>query len=450
MCRIEDKDYLFFNFRDLFYFALLLFLCCTIFIPRVLIGKVAVGLDDCFAAMILPFIMIYPFACSNSALIKGNRIIILFFWVMIILTGIIFGLFGSVMYLDKFKVPTETWQYVKRMVFFYTSLFIAYKGIISSKKLYLTLLLVVFGALLIGILQIIPSGLGEKLAEVYARSDRQLGGLIDNAFTSSRNYGVAGHSIAWGGFAMFSATLALAGLIPIKTSKTLLKWLLLFLAGFNVVFSGSRVAIVAFLIVYLCFVFIGLLVRKKKALFFLKYLLSLGVFILVGIHFFWDKFFLLFFRFDVLIEKVGGGRIDQVKSAMALLEGWYAYIFGVGNACQRAMAVSFGTEIEPVYLLVNYGILGVLLRYGLLVIIFVFAFRQISIASFEDRILSIAAVLAIIGYAVFSLGYFFYQELYVGVLPWILYGWIVGRYYRYCRIKEKKYLKFQDEEVSYA
>ena len=37
-----------------------------------------------------------------------------------------------------------------------------------------------------------------------------------------------------------------------------------------------------------------------------------------------------------------------------------------------------------------------------------------------------AALLALGGYAVFSLGYFFFQELYVGMVPWLLFGMVTG------------------------
>ena len=125
-----------------------------------------------------------------------------------------------------------------------------------------------------------------------------------------------------------------------------------------------------------------------------------------------------------------GGRKEQVSIALALIKDWYSFLFGIGNATQRALASSFGTEVEPVYLFVNYGLVGFLLRYGLLLVIFTLSSRVVSRHSGTDRVLAIASVSSIIGYLVFSTGYFFFQELYVGLLPWIVYGWVVGRYFR--------------------
>lgn len=412
---------------------ILIFFCMTIFLPRLLIGKVEVGLDDFIAAMFLPIMVGYIFVNSNSWILRGSRLFLLLLWGVLISTGIVFGIFDSLMYLDRLCFPTEMWQYVKRMVFFYCALYFAYTMAVSSRDFYRLFIYILFGALLIGIIQIIPGGTGEYLSGIYARSDSQLESLLERSVSVRRNFGIAGHSIAWGGFGMFSATLALAGLIPKNASKIWLKLLLLFLALLNVVFSGSRVAIVACLVVFVCFMFAGFLMRRKKAALFLKCLSGIGILVVISAYCLMDRLNFLLFRFDTLIAESGGARVDQIKSAVNLLDGWRACLLGVGNAAQRQMATSFGTEIEPVYLLVNYGIFGFVLRYGLLLLIFFYSYRLLRRAPESDKILAVAAMLSITGYMIFSLGYFFYQEIYVGILPWLLFGWVVGSYYRASR-----------------
>lgn len=417
--------------------VILSLLFITIFVPRLIVGRVEVGLDDFIAAMLLPIMVGYISVNANSWLLRGGRLFLLLLWGGLILTGIGFGIFDSLMYLDRLSFPTEMWQYVKRMMFFYCALYFAYTGAVSSRRFYRLFICVLFGALLIGVLQTIPCGAGEVLAGIYARSDSQLEKLVERSFSVRRNYGVAGFSTAWGGFAMFSATPALAGLISDNGSKLWLKWLLLCMALFNVVLSGSRVVIAACLVVFVCFIFAGLLMKRKKGVFFLKCLSGIGALVVIGAYYLMDRLDFILFRFNTLVSTAGGVRVDQISAGMDLLNGWRAWSLGVGNAAQRQMAASFGTEAEPVYLLINYGILGVVLRYGLLLVIFCYSYRLLRRASESDKIPAVAAMLSIIGYMVFSLGYFFYQELYVGVLPWLLFGWVVGLYYRASRSNQE-------------
>ncbi len=414
--------------------AILILFCLTIFVPRLMIGRFEIGLDDTLAFTLLPITIAFIFMNSDSWLLRGNRLYLLLLWITLIFTSIVFSMLASLMYLDQLRIPTEMWQYVKRMEFFCLALYLAYKGKVSSRRFYNVLCYILLAALLIGVIQLVPGGIGEYLSNIYARSEGQMEAMVNRSFSVSRNYGIAGHSIAWGGFAMFSAAVALGGLALTNTRHTLIKLLLLFMAAINVLFSGSRVALSAFFAVVLCFIIVGFFRNKKtKGFFLLKCSVLFSVVALLIYNLFLDKFAFVLFRYRALVEQAGGSRVDQIISALSLLDNWYAVQLGVGNAVQREMAVSFGTESEPVYLLVNYGVLGVALRYGLLFVIFIYACRQLDSLSIDDRILAISAIFALIGYMCFSFGYFFFQELYVGLLPWILFGSVVGNYYRAIR-----------------
>lgn len=415
------------------------FLALTVLVPHVVIHGISIGIDDISAAFILLFLTGYILQKPNNPFCRLSGLPITILWAAIIITGIVFSIFGGLFYLNKFHPPTEMWQYVKRMAFFYFVCYLSYRSIISSRSFHSCLQNVLILAFLIGILQVLPGHIGDYLAGLYARTEGQLS-LTEKSFAVSRNYGVAGSATAWGGFSMFGAAVSLGGLLAnserrIKRSSSRIRlWIILGLAIVNVMFSGSRVAMAAILAVYVIFIVISFFRTRSKFRLFITYI-SGSVLVCIGfVYMFWDKVLFIIYRFGVLIDQSGGARIDQVREAVSLLLDAQSWIFGVGNATQRTLATSFGTEVEPVFLLVNYGILGVALRYGLLLVIFIYACRQLKRAAQNDLGLTIATVLALSGYAVFSLGYFFYHELHVGMMPWLLFGWVVGSYYRYRRL----------------
>lgn len=424
------------------------FLALTVIAPHIVIHGISIGIDDISAAFILLLLTGYILQKPNNPFCRLSGLPITVLWAAIIITGIVFSIFGGLFYLNNFRPPTEMWQYVKRMAFFYFVCYLSYRSIISSRSFHSCLQHALILAFLIGIFQVLPGNIGDYLAGLYARTEGQLS-LIEKSSAVSRNYGVAGHATAWGGFAMFGAAVSLGGLLAnwgrrVRRSSSYIRlWIILGLAIVNVMFSGSRVAMAALLAVYIMFIFIGFFRTRTKFRFFITYITG-SVLVCIGfVYMFWDKVWFLVYRFGVLIDQSGGARIDQVRAAMGLLLDAQNWVFGVGNATQRTLATSFGTEVEPVFLLVNYGILGVALRYGLLLVIFIYAWRQLKRATQNDLDLMIAAILALSGYAVFSLGYFFYHELYVGMVPWLLFGWVVGSYYRYRRFTfDGSYISF--------
>ena len=408
----------------------------TVLFPHLVIGSIGLGLDDA-CALLLSIVFLYILLLKpKNFLFKGNLMLITMLWAFLLVTGIVFSIFGGLFHINQFRVPTEMWQYVKRMLFFYSTCYVSYRCLVSPANFYRCLIYVLLIAFIVGIFQILPWSIGDQLSSLYARSEAQLLNT-EKSFTYLRNYGIAGGATAWGGFAMFGVAVSLGMLLATRKEQGEKRfhrfqlWSVLVLALINALVSGSRVALAAILAVYLVSVLIGIFLSRHKLRFFLQYV---GVSILLGIGFgyaLWEKLFFIVFRYEDLIDKLGGERVNQTEVALSLLKNGQDWLLGVGNVTQRTLATSFGTEVEPVYLLVNYGIMGVALRYCLLLVIFIFALRQLNRSVKVERGFAIASVLALIGYSVFSLGYFFYQELYVGMLPWLLFGWIVGAYCRY-------------------
>ena len=201
-------------------------------------------------------------------------------------------------------------------------------------------------------------------------------------------------------------------------------------ATVNVLFAASRAALAAFVAVFVLKGLLELSARRGGLRAFSKWLVWIALMAGTALYFALDRLALLAFRVLTLADQGGGGRVDQVSSALSLLDSPTTLLTGVGNAVQRSQSVSHGVEVEPVYLLVNYGLIGTLCRYALLLTIGSIALRLVRDRRPWRSALGMAALLALCGYTVFSLGYFFFQELYVGVLPWLLFGMVAGVHQR--------------------
>lgn len=405
----------------------------SVVVPHVVVGGVALGADDFIALLLLPLLALALVAARDTALAPGT-ILAGALWSAILVHGCLMGLAATAQYFGEAALPTEMWQYVKRATFFYAAAFLmsSHGSIEPTYKALAAMLLV---ACLIGIMQIGSGSLAEFVSSLYARTDAQLEHLIERELATRRTYGVAGHPVAWGGFSVFCAAVALPFVLVGSMRQPQRGWrfaaVVLFVAAIvNVLFAASRAAIAAFAAVFLLKGLLELSARRGGLQAFGKWLVWIGLMAGAALYFALDRLALLAFRLLTLADQGGGGRVDQVSSALALLDSPSALLTGVGNAVQRSQSVSHGVEVEPVYLLVNYGAIGLVLRYALLLTVGSMALRLVRDRRPWHSALGLSALLALCGYAVFSLGYFFFQELYVGVLPWMLFGMIAGAHQR--------------------
>ena len=404
----------------------------TVLVPHLAVGGLVVGADDLAALILLPILSIGLAIEARRALAPAT-LVIACLWLAILVHGVVMGVVASLQFLGQVDPPTEMWQYVKRIAFFYAAFALASRSTQTIAPAFKAITAVLLVAALIGILQIGSGGLSETLSSVYMRSDAQLERLVDRALATRRTYGVAGHPVAWGGFCMFMAAMALPFVLVRRRYRREPGpgWraafsVLLALATLNLLFSVSRVALVAFLFVLVLKGGLELFLRQGGLSAFIKWLAWVGGTLAVALYFALDRLALLAFRFMTLADQGGGGRVDQVVSGLSLIDSGATLLTGVGNAVQRLQSVSHGVEVEPVYLLVNYGLVGTLCRYGLLLSIATIAIRATRSSDEWSSAAGMAALLALGGYAVFSLGYFFFQELYVGMVPWLLFGMVTG------------------------
>lgn len=411
-----------------------LVLAATVLVPHVVVSRIALGVDDALALVLLAILPLALLARRNARL-APMTVLTAYLWVAIIVHGCLMGLAATLQYFGQPAFPTEMWQYLKRLAFFYAAFFIASTRSGATEGAYKGLVVVLLLATLVGALQIGHGSVSQALSSLYARTDDQLEGLVGRTLATRRIYGVAGNSGAWGGFCVFVAATALP-LVLVRGEATRqgfwrgAAWSLLILAVVNLLFSASRGPLVAFLVVLLLKAIIEVTIRGGGFRALAMWLAAASAMTALAFYFAIDRIALLAFRLLTLVEQGGGKRVDEVSIALSLLDSTPALVTGVGNSVQRAYGTSYGVEVEPVYLLVNYGVIGVVCRYGLLLLV---AWCALGLSRHRDpweSAAGVAALLAVAGYAIFSLGYFFFQEQYVGLLPWLLFGMVAGLHQR--------------------
>ena len=125
-------------------------------------------------------------------------------------------------------------------------------------------------------------------------------------------------------------------------------------------------------------------------------------------------------------------RINQAIYFISKLETIGDYLFGFSKQVINKSAYSFGVEIEPVNIFITYGALGFILQYTLVIMLLVYFIRNIkkSIHDKTSLTLMVASFVGLFSYQVFSIAYYFFREIRVGLFPWILMGVTIGVYER--------------------
>jgi hypothetical protein len=412
----------------------------SILFPRVQLGPLTIALEDgiALAGLLLIAAWLVGGRYQGAWRVRGLTAL----WFAIIVCGIGFGLIHSLMLLDRIVLPTEMWQYVKRMVYFLLAVRLFHSGRLDARAGIAVLLVVLLALNLIGLLQL-GGPWAEPLSALYSQNDIQLEALLENDADTARNYSVTGFSTSWGGLAAFIFAISLAlflfrskgrgsqlgivGSMPVVAA-------LIAMSLLNVFLSGSRAAILAAFVVLAVFGGLSLIGREnvvRKVSYIAVMLVGSLLAAYVTVTFFADRLEFLRYRNEALVTAYyeGSNRFGDVQTAMSALTDPYFWTFGVSNAVQRAEYVEYGVEVEPVYLLVNYGLFGLALRYLLLWLVVVRSFQLFRLGTAGEplaRALGAAGVAAVAGYGAFSVGYFFFQESVVGTFPWLFFGMLIG------------------------
>lgn len=420
-------------------------ICVAFILPPHRFGSLSVGGEDLVAVTMLPIVLLalgqFPRRAWSPTIVAISLT-----WFLLILHGVLFGLIASRVYLGYFDFPSEMWQYVKRAIYFIVAFYLVAHRNLSVKKSLMLLLVVLWLTTVIGLLQLGTGSISDLATSLYARTDQQLENAVGQLLNVRRTIGISGFSTSWGGFAVFIAALSLPLVVaPRARLQGLTAWhqffgLLVFsFALVNIAFSGSRAAVVALLVLILAQMAVNAWAWRSSLRVSVRTVAILvaliGGFAVLAA----DRIAFVLFRFAALVESGGGSRSEQVLTGLRLLDSWPAWANGIGNVAQREFGIPFGIEVEPVYLLVNYGLIGLLLRYGLLLFVFVAAFKLVrSTSSVWERLVGIASINAIAAYMAFSIGYFFFQEPTGGVAPWAIFGLCIGALERRRRLPARE------------
>ncbi len=319
--------------------------------------------------------------------------------------------------------PTEAIQILARVMAFVVFFVVAYRGWFSYIKLHKWLIAFFSISLLWGVLQRMNISLVNTISKnVYAASRMQQLSFGDDGL---RVFGTAGNIIAWGGFCVF-----IFWYVFFKEKRRLVKISLLLLVVANLIFSASRASIIALVVSFIFIQIFRIKWDKKMIWNFVKVILGILILsvttYLILSSFFGERLEYLIFRFSsTTADMTSSGRGAQLDFFLGMLaEDPVLLFFGLGKPTLDHMGY---LEVEPVFLLVAYGILGALLHYYLLLIIFRLAKR---VKSF-DRNTYMLIVAWISSYMVFSVGFFFFRELVVGLPFWWLSGFLLGNAYRF-------------------
>jgi len=405
----------------------------SVIVPKLEFGGVGIGLDDALAMVLLPYFL-FTLLLNPERKYAGGFWGIVALFVFFVAIYFPMGSWYSAARIGEQRYPTELWQYVKRLAFFLIGFYFVLNNVDGDRKALAIIFYALFFALLIGAVQLIGTPLGEFFAELYGRREAMVERLVDRSFAAKRIFGTAGHPNAWGGLAVFIFAVTVPFVLNSTSRGEKVNKLVAVttaLALINVIFSGSRGAIAALFIV--CFVVVTWYIFTSKIRILGKTGVISTVLLLLsaGAYAFSEKILNLLFRFSVLVETVGGGRDQQVKDGLSVISGAGDWFIGTSNAVQRLLGVSHGVEVEPVYLLINYGLLGICMLACILGTLLFTAYRLIYVEAALAVPLAVGMISAIMGYLTFSLGYFFFQELVVGTTFWLFSGVFMACYQIY-------------------
>lgn len=379
--------------------------------------------------------------CVLFGLVKVPSItkMIIFLWLMILIQIIISTFYSTINKLGYFVFPTDIFQYVVRFVFLISFIVLAYKGRINKEKFIKCFLIVLIFGMGIGVLQWIPWPGREFFIKMYPfRDGLEQISQLSRPLYSLRLHGFAQHATANGGSASFAIAFAYS-VRRYYGKYNKLSLILLILSIINIIASQARAGMLAVAFSVFLFYVINIKYERKgfkPTVYFIGIIIGFSI-IMVYLYNTGNTFVIRNFdRWIQLFETGGGARATtQPQYFFSIMKGT-DYFFGLSKPIVNRSAISYGVEVELINILVTYGITGFLLQYLLIAILLVYFYKKISKRTQDKATLAlcIASFVGLFGYQVFSVAYYFFREIRIGLFPWVLMGVTIGVYERYKRI----------------
>lgn len=387
--------------------------------PAIKIGGFGMKLDLIFLMPLLLSVLLVDTHVKSLDLFKNIFIIGFLLFANMLLADT----FGLVNFSSQIGVyfPTEFIQIFSRIFVFYCFYYIGYEQLIkfiSFKKYYNIIFLV---ALLFGFLQSLNIGIITTVSKYYALTDVQLKGFES---IDQRGFGVAGNIITWGGISGFI-------FFYFYYLSDSLKYKLIgcSLAILNITLSVSRSAIISLIASFILINLLVAIVIKKNVIAFFKIimvlLVSFSIVFFAFTNFFPDRYELIMRRFSYMNEALNeSGRGAQREFFFKFMNvDYWNYFIGIGKPTIDRLGYM---EMEPIFLIVAYGIVGFVLHYSLIYINVMEIFKSKSNNENEFGFI----IGSTIFYLIFSIGFFFMRESYSGLLYWVLIGYVLGTVYK--------------------
>ncbi|GAA5417988.1 hypothetical protein Pryu01_03066 [Paraliobacillus ryukyuensis] len=381
-------------------------------------------------------------------------------WIAIIAEIIFSGVFSPLLLLGKFNFPTESANYIARLLYFATFIVIFYKHKIDLKRFMNTFVVILLFGMGIGVLQFLDWYGSGLFRELYTFSDSHLEVMNRSVGAYKRISGVANFATATGGIAAFTLVLVLSMRLFNK-NNFIFTMLGVILTLFNVVTAQARMGYLTVVFSFVIFYFVYNYVRRSGIVWLKSTLLISTVLILTGILTYW-----LYERGNLFVERAvyrwqalgdvigsGGNRIAQIERAFSLMDTPWEWLFGISRGVQQSFDSLF-IEVEPVSIFILYGGIGFTLIYSLVLFLLVYFWKNIKLVKGDTILLTmvVSSFIGLLCYVFFSGAYWFFREVYVGIFPWIFMGASIGALERYKKNPDKfssEMMEFERKKKKY-
>lgn len=395
-----------------------------------------------FAMPILYFLLpigILVFLLIIFGWVKIPRIVkyIILIGSLIIIEVFISTMSGTITAFNRFIFPTDTIQYVARFLFLISFIVVFYKGKIEADTFIKYFLIFLNIGMLIGVLQWIPWPGRELFIKLYPFRDgiEQLSQL-NRPLHLLRLHGFGQHATANGGLATFFFIFGYSVFKYYRKYK-FLSVLLMILTIINIFASQARAGILALVFSIFLFYILSIYINRKSLKPTMHAIFVVLATILIGqqLYNMGNPFINhMVYRWRVLYETQGGSRVDQMRYFLSLIgNNIFYYLFGLSKQVVNQSDISYGVEIEPVNIFVTYGAIGFILQYSLILMLLIYFFKNIRKSIYDKASLTllIASFVGLFSYQIFSVAYYFFREIRVGLFPWILMAVAIGVYERH-------------------
>lgn len=325
-----------------------------------------------------------------------------------------------------FVFPTEFMQIFSRVMVFFLFLYIGYKHIIRPDQFDFIVSSVFLLALFWGILQVMNIDIVKSISsQFYALTDLQRN-VLESA--RMRVFGTAGNAITWGGL----SALMFFYFYFLHNKKNTIKVVGMILALTNILFSSSRAALFAFVIVLIIMQFVIPFFQQKGPKLLITLTKRVLITITLSVITIGTAIALFPERIGMILLRVENTQDDLTESGRGAQLNFFTdlfhnngefYMLGIGKPTLDKLSFM---EIEPFFLLFAYGVLGLLLHYSLIVILLGTATKM---RKFQLKYYYFI-ISASLFYLIFSFGFFFFREIISGLPFWWLCGYLIGIMYR--------------------